>query len=788
VTLSPHPLADVQVVDLTTEIAGPYCTKLFADAGAQVIKVEPAGGDPLRRYAATVELAPDEDGALFRYLNGGKQSIVVALDDPRIDALLAGADLLVEDGTQDALDVNALRLRHPHLVIASITPFGRTGPLAGQPASDLTLQAESGALLFKGDRALPPVPPGGRVGEFLGGLFAAPGALAAVLRARDTGIGEHVDLSVHDVLAIAGSNYMQVMYDIIGRPPISAPIRTRDTPGIEVASDGFVGVNTNTGHMLQMFLLLIERPDLMDEPAYMSLNSRLAMSDWQQTIDAWFGTHQVAEILEAAGALRIAVAPVHDAATVLDDEHLRARNVFVMGEDGMLRPRPPYLLDGQALDATRRAPRLGEHDTVVVPRTPRPRVAVHEHPPLPLEGLKIVDLTSWWVGALATHTLALLGADVIHVEGVGHPDGMRLTGTSIAKSPDWWEWGHMFAAANTSKRGIALDIATAEGRRVLDQLVEWADVLVENFAPRVADSWGLTAEAVLERNPNIVYQRMPAHGLSGPWRDRPAFAQTIEPMSGMAAITGSPAGPPVSKGGLPDPIAGTHGAWALLVALAQRRSLGRGVFSESVMIESALNVCAQPVLEYSAYGTVMARMGNRSPHAAPQGIYAGAAPEDWLTISVTNDEQWLQLALAVGGTSLADDPRYATASNRRDHHDELDELLQTWAAGRSAAAASSELRALGVPAGFAWDPRLVDEHPQYRARQLFTPVDHPVLGRHQTPGLAYRFTSVDEWVRSPAPTFGQHNDEILRDVLGLTDSDIAALHGAGVVGDHPRGL
>src|SRR5690606_2438542 len=170
----PRPLARMQIVDLTTEIAGPYCTKLFADAGADVIKVEPIGGDPLRRYAATRTLGPDEDGVLFRYLNAGKRSIVATPDDPRVEALLAGADMLVEDLGPADLDREAICRRHPHLVVVSITPFGLQGPLSGRAASDLTLQAESGALMFKGDPQRPPVQAGGRIAEVFGGLFAAP--------------------------------------------------------------------------------------------------------------------------------------------------------------------------------------------------------------------------------------------------------------------------------------------------------------------------------------------------------------------------------------------------------------------------------------------------------------------------------------------------------------------------------------------------------------------------------------------------------------------------------------
>ena len=785
-----RPLQGVQVVDLTTGIAGPYCTKLFVDAGAEVVKIEPQGGDPLRSYAATVALAPGEDGVLFRYLNAGKKSIVLRPEDARLDPLLAGADLIIHDLTVGSIDVDAVRARHPHLVIVSITPFGLSGPLAGRAATDLTLQAESGAIKFKGAPDRPPVQAGGRISEFMGGLFAAPGALAAVLRAKQTGLGEHVDVSIHDVMAVAGSNYIQVMHDLQGRPRIEYPLRYLDTPGIETAADGLVAFNTNAGEMFRMFMLLVDRPDLMDDPECANIGRRLAMGpEWQRVIDDWVGKHSVDEAIELAAAMRIPVARVHDGATVLRDEHLVARGVFVECPDGLVHPRPPYRIDGETMGVDVPAPRLGAHDGEALARHPGPPVADRARKQdLPLKRLKVLDLTAWWVGALATQTLAMLGADVIHLEGVAHPDGMRLTGSTYARTPDWWEWGHMFAAANTTKRGITVDLAKPAGRAILDRLIDWADLLVENFSPRVAESFGLTREAVLARNPRIVYLRMPAYGLTGPWRDRPAFAQTIEPMSTMASITGFPDAKPVSKGGLPDPVSGTHGAWAALVALAEQRRRSAGVFCEAVMIEAALNVSAQPMLEHAAYGRTMTRLGNRSTHAAPQGVYAAAGSDEWLAVSVVDDRQWVSLARVIGGNSLADDPRYATQDGRRRHHDALDRLIQHWTSSRDPHEAASLLATQGVPAAACWDPRTIDEHPQYRARQLYASVDHAVVGRYRAPGLPYRYASVGCWVGSAAPTFGQHNREILGDLLGLDPNEIERLAAETVIGIRPAGL
>lgn len=786
--MTARPLDDLRVLECGSGIAIGQLGKMFADAGADVVKVEPPDGDELRRFASTVEVPAGEDGALFRFLGAGKRSIVGGLGDAQIGSLLAAVDLVIEDGDLD-VDIDAIRAAHPHLVVVSISPYGRSGPWAGRPATDLTIQAESGGLQFRGPTDRPPVQAGGRITEFLGALFAAAPTLAAVLAARVDSGGTHLDVSIHDVMALSGTNHLDLVHQLVGAPDVGPPVRTLDTPGIEQASDGLVAFNCNAGHMMQMFMLLIGRPELMDDPVYLSLNERLSMGPtWQSMIDAWTTTHSVTEIVDAAVELRVPVAPCHDGSTIVDDEQLVARGTFVTGADGFVRPRPPYRLDGRALDPADRVPGIGEHDDEVRSQwTERLGNASGSGSSRPLEGLRVVDLTSWWVGTLTTQILGRLGADVVHIEGPGRPDGMRLTGKVFATTDAWWEFGHMFAAVDTDRRAIAVDLGTDEGRDVLWRLIEHADFLVENFAPRVAESWGLTHEAVLARNPHIVYLRMPAFGLDGPWRDRPAFAQTIEPMSTMSSITGYPDGKPVSKGGLPDPVGGSTGAWAALVAHARRLRTGRGVAVESVMLEAAVNVAIQPALEHLSHGITMGRHGNRSALVAPQGVYRSGPDGEWVAVSVVDDAQWRSLASLIGGDELASDPRFATHRDRVAAHDAIDELVAAWASGRSAEQGAAELVAVGVPAGACRDPRLLRRHPHYVGRRLFESVEHPVLGTIDVPGQPYRQTGVESWISRPAPTFGQHNAEVLREA-GLTPEEIEALDTGGIIASRPRDL
>lgn len=778
-------LSHLRVVDLSTNIAGPYATKLFVDAGAEVLKIEPAGGDPLRRHTAVGADLDGRDGALFQYLNGGKRSIVGTFDDPLVQSLVAGADLLVDDTR--AVDVAAVRARWPHLVLLSISPFGLEGPYASRVSTEFTVQAESGSILYRGHPAKPPVQAGGRITEYLAGAYGAPAALAAVLRARRTGVGEHIDLSKNEVMAIAASTFADLAHHLAGRPELAVPARNLETPSIERAMDGYVGFNTNTGQMFQNFLLMIERPDLLDDAELATIAGRTRRADWPGIVSDWMLEHTVAEIVELASSLRIPVAPVYDGGSILENDHLSARGVFVENPGGFRQPRRPYTYDGVDPPLPRPAPALDADRAAVVPRpVPVPSDPGADPDALPLAGLRVLDLTSWWAGPSSTHFFALLGAEVIHVESTSHPDGMRLMGYMF-RHEKWWEWGHLFAAANTDKLGITLDISQPAGHDLCIDLLRWADVVVENFSPRVMEHWGLGRDAMHAINPSVVFTRMPAFGLSGPWRDRVGFAQTMEQMT-MASITGYADDPPLIPRGPCDPNAGMHSAFATLVGLARRERDGGGVFIESPMIEAALNICPQPVIEYTAYGTVMTRDGNRSPVAAPQGVYRGAGFDAWLALSIESDEQWAALVSFLGGPAWATDAALGTHAGRVAHHDLLDRELSAWTAGRDVAAVADELTAVGVPAARCFDPRVQSTHPQAEARRFYETLTHPELGDHPVPGLPFRFASVPRWVHRPAPLLGEHTSEVLTRLTAVDSADLARLEEDGVIGTRPLGL
>ncbi len=778
----------VRVLDLSTGIAGAYCTKLMADAGADVVKVEPEGGDPLRRWSATNGQVVG-DGALFQFLHTSKRSVTGLPGDAEVGRLAQLADMVVEDlepGGSESSDLLGVE----GLVVVSISPYGRRGPWAGRPSSDFIIQAESGCIAGRGVPSGEPFSVGGRVFDFVGGAYAATAGLAAVMAARRSGRSEHVDVSLQEAAAVAsfsGYSDLTARLEGIRKEDVSSLNQRVEIPSIEPTADGWVGFTTNSRQQLDDFLLLIDRPDLIDDARFVLAKDRWNHFDeWNSIVHAWTQNHPTDEVIDRAVELRIPVAPVGTAETVTGYAQFVERKVFVPNPSGgFVQPRCPYLIEGVERPEWGSVPGAGEHSgriewTSVPPRGEAPGA-------LPLEGVRVLDMTAWFAGPLAAQFFGLLGADVVHLESVTRMDGMRATGGALKdRYGDWWEASALFASINTNKRGVTLNLQAEQGRAALEKMVEWADVLIENFTPRVMDNFGLTWDVLHALNPQLIMVRMPAFGLDGPWRDWTGFAQTMEQVTGLAWVTGHVDDQPRIQRGPCDIVSGVHAVFSTLVALNVRAAKGEGVHLESTMVEAALNAAAEQIVEYGAYGHVMAREGNHSPWAAPQGLYL-CRDGKWLALSVETSAQWTSLCAVLEASDWLNDPGLATHAGRRAHQDALDTVLREWAAERSSAPAVDALIAAGVPAGEVFDQRFLSTHPQLMARRFFEEVDHPVVGRQPVAGPPFRFSSVARWTTRPAPTLGQHNYEILEG-LGMSEAEVKGLESDGVIGERPAGL
>ena len=482
-------LRGVRVVEWATEITGPYCTKLFADLGAEVIKIETPGGDPFRRRTSGDR---SEDGALFNFLNAGKRS-VVGTSLPDLEALIVSADVFVDSLGPGAIDHEALLRRAPHLVIVALSAYGLTGPYRDRPSTEFTIQAESGTLALRGRPDQSPIQAGGRVFEWVMASYAAVGALAALRRAQLGGPGEIIDCSLLETCHLSASGFADLYHELAGRPPLTVPARQVEIPSIEPTADGWVGFNTNTRQQFEAFLAMIGRLDLLDEDqAWAVATTRWERrEEWNQMVREWTTRRSTDEIVALASDLRIPVSPVNNGQTVLDHPQFAARGVWATYADGSFtHPLAPYQINGVRPAPTAGAPPLGELAKASAHN--RIATAADRAPRLPLEGVRIIDATAWWAGPSSTHILAALGADVIHLESTDHPDGARMAAAAFANQPQWWERSGMYLATNTNKRGLTLDLSSPDGRELLFGLVRCSDILVENFSPRVFDNFAIT--------------------------------------------------------------------------------------------------------------------------------------------------------------------------------------------------------------------------------------------------------------------------------------------------------
>lgn len=800
------PLDGVRVLDLSTQIAGPYATKLLADAGADVVKIEAPAGDPLRRWKASAQLgdAPplpeDEDGALFRFLNASKRSVVLDLESAEgRDALLdlaASVDLVVESFAPGrmagfGLSLAALSAGNPKLSLVSITPFGQDGPWATRPATEFTLQAQVGSTAARGYRDRMPLGAGGRIGEYVCGTYAAAGALAALRVARASGHGEHVDVSISEAMLLSFQTFQYIHAQL---EPGTEMGRSVETPSVEPAKDGWVGFCTITGQNWKDFTLVIDRPDLGEDGALLGGQSR--SEQWEElsvAIQAWTKEHTVAEAIEKAELLRVPVAPIGNGRTVLETDQFVERGVFEKNPAGFAQPRVPYRLGVGETRPFGPAPALGQHSDEILEEAARRGATLtgasapptHDAAPKPMAGLFVVDFTAFWAGPVATSYFSALGADVVKIESIQRPDGMRFAGGIMPKEGQKiWELSPVFHGANTNKRGITLDLDSDAGLALAKRLVEQADIVIENFSPRVIERFGLGWEGVHALNPEAIMVRMPAFGLSGPWRDRTGFAMTIEQATGLAWTTGYPDRSPLVPRGCCDPLGGMTAAFATLLALEVRAQGGGGQLVEVPLVEVGLNVAAEQVAEYSAYGELLERRGNRGPAAAPQGVYA-CANEEHIAVAVATDEQWQALVGVLGSPAFAADAALRTARGRRAAHDAIDAGLSAIFSERDAGGCVDALTTAGVPAAPLANAREIRPHPHLDARGFFVTHEHPIAGPVGYPSFPMRFSGHYLPVHRAAHFLGQHNDEVLREKLGLSGDELATLRADKVIGEHP---
>src|SRR5438874_470891 len=413
---------------------------------------------------------------------------------------------------------------------------------------------------------------------------------------------------------------------------------------------------------------------------------------------------------------------------------------------------------------------------------------MNQHEALPLDGVRIIDLTQVFAGPTCTRILGDLGADVIRFES---PNRIDVTRNLILTDNDgqdiYYERSSYYTTRNVNKRELVLDLAKQEARDIFKKLVAGADVVAESFTPRVMENFGLGYDVLKQIKPDLIMISLSGYGQFGPMRDFGAYGMGLEAASGLSSITGYPGGPPIRSGlSFTDPYSGFVGAGAVLTALHYRRRTGKGQYIDLSEQEAAIPMMGTAVLECQMSGRLPERIGDRSAYAAPQGCYRCAGNDRWAVISCTGDAEFERLARAVAHSEWLDDERYATVLARRKHHDELDAAITEWTSARDHYDVMHTLQKAGVKAAAVLDGKEVLFDPQLRERHHFDIVDQPHLGKRPVQRhVAAKFTRFEPKVRRHAPTLGEHNEEVLREI-GFSTEDIDRLKSEGVIADKPN--
>ncbi|HLK11031.1 MAG TPA: CoA transferase [Candidatus Binatia bacterium] len=825
------PLAHLRVVDLT-DLRGALAGRMLADLGADVVKVEPPGGDPGRAVPPFAGDVPGPDRSLpFLYRNLGKRGAVIDLGTAdgrrRFGALCGDADVLIENvgAGEPWLAPAAVRARHPHLVHVAIADFGLSGSRAGWRLEPLPAFAATGALWASGFSDRPPCWLPGYQAHDAAAVIAVTGALAALLaRARD-GRGQTVEVAVQEAGMASLDPWGIVLRDYAARYPALPPIYPRDADGpapVVAVADGWVRLLAVTPRQLRALVALLTGGDLeavRPEPALRLFGrstwsllstgfaaaaeeslraANLVMGAVSQlpghptllpVVHAAFAAFRTLagqalarsrrdEVVARGLRLGLPIAPVHRPEEFVAAEQTRVRAFFRRTGFPHLGDAPvaifPANLSVTPAVLARPAPALGEDSDGFAPRGPHGGDAREADRPV-LAGTRVVNLGVGAVGPEACGMLAHLGAEVVKIESAASPDFLRRL-TVEAASPDC---SFMFNDENRGQRSVCLDLGTARGRELALRLCAGADVVVENRQAGMVERFGLDYEAVRRVRPDVVYASSQGYGAGGPLGTAPSFGPTNAAFAGLGWLWSDPEGPYPAGASLehPDHLAGKLLALAVLAALEHRRRTGEGQRIELAQTEAAAYLLGEFYLEEPCTGHPVVQRGNAVPYACPHGVYSSRGDDRWVAIAVVGDDAWERFRAALGWDAEA---RLTTLSGRLAARAELDARIGAWTRERTAENAASLLQTARVSAFPVQGP---DDHradPHLLGRGALVRIEDPEVGSVLHVANPLRFSDMPVAPARPAPRLGADTEAVLVEVLGLEPAEVRRLVAEGV--------
>ena len=831
-------LSDMKVLDLTHHIAGPYATKLLADYGADVIKIEkPGEGDPTRHMGPFPGDVPHrEKSGLFLHLNTNKRSVTLDLkSDPGRKTFLdlaRNADLVVESFRPGimaslGLDYSVIERVNPTVVMASISNFGQTGPYRDFKASDLVLAGMGGSQSSGGIAEKPPLKIANSVTQYLAGLSAADGILAALFLARRRGVGQYLDLSLFQLLVSFGDSRGTGT----ARYKLTGGVEARPSPGGRMTPFPPQGVHPCKDGYMEWFgvtrwpqaAAMVKRPDFLTDPRYATPAARQSrIEEINAILASWMMERTKRQCWEEAAAADMIAAPCNTIEDLFNDPHVGGRGFWVQLEHPVLGktaiPGRPFIMNESPWQLRRPAPLLGQHNAEVLGElrasagqpdggegSQRPavnRAATHA---LPLEGIRVLDMCPMQAGNMANLIMGDLGAQVIKVESTQHfqygvrgqsarPTKEQVQGVGAGHGypnndpgPTPWNVYGQILTFSRNKLSLTVDLRRPAGVEAFKRLIKVTDVVIESNTPPVLPRLGLDYPQLREANPQIIMVRMPGYGLSGPYRDRPGMAQTLESFSGHTLLRGYPdvRPPDVGTSITSDGAAGAGAVVAALTALHFRARTGKGQLVEFAQVENFMPLMGEFYMDYIFNKRLRGPMGNRPPSAVPWGCYPCAGADQWIDITVHTDEEWRGLRRALGDPQWARDPRFDSSSGRYQNQDELDEQISAWTRTRDRYDIMHLLQGEGVPCGPVLNSKDLFSDPHLVARSHFQDVTHPLAGTYAHPAPPWKMSRTPLRIRYPAPLLGEHNDYVYKELLGYSDEECARFEAEGIRGTEP---
>jgi crotonobetainyl-CoA:carnitine CoA-transferase CaiB-like acyl-CoA transferase len=815
-------LGPYRVLDLTDE-KGELAGRILADLGADVIKVEPPSGDPSRWRPPFANHHPDPEASLpWLASNLNKRGITLDLESElgqtQFRRLVRTADFVLESfrpGYLDTLDLGyqALAEINPRVIVTSITPFGQSGPYSQFPATDLTLQALGGFLYVNGDSDRPPVRISADLAYRHGAGQGAAGSLVAHYQRQLTGRGQHVDVSTQDYIAWTPLNvtfaaqvlHANTMRQAVGFRAHTEGVRFRFTWRCKDGRVAFRPLVTGGGKTQYAALVAWMAEEGFGDPILTSKdwagedNRAITQDEYNQiaaVVERFLLTRSLDELYEKAVQLRLRLAPAATAKDIVESRQIQARGLLVPVAHPELESPVMYVgpfarFSATPIDNFHRAPLLGEHNQAILdeldldparetePTPTRARAGTSSDV---FAGLKIVDFTWAAAGPITTRHFGDYGATVVKIESSKHPDSLRVGPPFVDGKPGINRSG-FFAQFNPNKLSVTIDMTNPLGREVTRKLIlEWADVVVDRFTPRVMPGWGLSYAELSKQRPDLIMPSTCMQGQTGPYRDYAGFGDQGAALSGFFMLNGWPDRDPATPNGAYTDMAAPHfGAVAIVAALDYRARTGRGQHIDLSQIECGIHFLAPQVLDYTVRGHVPERMGNRSLSAAPHGVFPVQGHDAWIAIACETDAQWQALVATIDSPAWTAEAEYQTLAGRLQHQDELEQRLAAWTREQDGAALQRRLLEAGVPAGVAHPALDLFEDPQLVHRRHFVPLDHPEMGVWKYDELGFKLSDSPSQLRTAAPLLGQHTELVLKQFLGYSDADYKLLVEAGAL-------